>query len=324
MTSGFSIAEWLFILPAGTALTAALVLFWPIFAFPIIWPLKIEDGSTEEDWYVQVIHPGLKYSFRTALATIRDFPLNITGPLSAIFLGICLLSSAAYQGEYLILYRIAAAFVFLPLISLYLVKKTRTSFVNTFPRIFRKKDQDERFRRIQHFPVSDEERLYHAAVNGDIRNLSAVLRKSREMNKNISTEAYEQAADLVCAVYRKDYIREEKLIRSEIFSPADFVAIIHNHLLKVFFKAVENGCVKTVGAILDGGGDVDIADGDWNTPLNIAARHSRLEIAGLLLERGADIEAPTDRGYTPIQFARTPEMRAFLRKKGAKDARYFL
>ena len=312
-------AEWFLILPAGTALTAAIILFWPIFAFPIIWPLKTGDGSTEEDWYLQVIHPGLKYSFRTALETTRNFPLNITGPLSIIFLSICLLASAFYQGEYLVLSRIAAAFAFLPLVSLYLVKNTRYCFVNIFPLIFRKMDRDKIYRRIQYFPVTEEEKFYHAAVNGDIRNLRAVLKKSQEMKNRISPESYELAAQLVSAVYRKDYILEEKLLRSESLSPADFVVIMHDYLLKVFFKAVENGCAKTVGAILDGGGDVNIADGDGNTPLNIAARHNRLEIAGLLLESGADIEAATERGYTPIQFARTPEMRAFLRDKGAKD-----
>lgn len=313
-------SAWLFVLPAGAVLTAVIVFLWPIYAFPVIWPMKTGNGLTEEDWYVQVIQPGLKYSFRTALESIRYFPLNITGPLVVFFTGNCVLFSAVYQGEYLVLSRITVAFIFFPLANLFLVKNTVRSFMHIFPNMSWQTDQSSIPKQIHPFPVSENERFYYAAVNGDIRALNAVFEKSRKMNAGIRAEEYELAADLVSAVYREDYHREEKLIRSVFFSPENFVVIVNDHLLKILFKALENECAKTLAAILDGGGDVNMADGDGNTPLNIAARNNKLKIAGLLLDRGADIEAATERGYTPIQFAGTPEMRAYLKEKGAKDA----
>ena len=66
--------------------------------------------------------------------------------------------------------------------------------------------------------------------------------------------------------------------------------------------------------LIEHGANVDAIDGDMNTPLNFAARDDRLELAALLLAAGADPNAATERGYRPIQFARSDEMRRLLRR----------
>ena len=56
------------------------------------------------------------------------------------------------------------------------------------------------------------------------------------------------------------------------------------------------------------------------TPLHIAAREGRVEIASFLIEKGADLEAKNPTGYTPLFLAvrsKRPEIVRFLLEKGA-------
>lgn len=68
--------------------------------------------------------------------------------------------------------------------------------------------------------------------------------------------------------------------------------------------------------LIEHGANVDAIDGDMNTPLNFAVRDDRLELAALLLDAGAGPNAETERGYRPMQFARSDEMRKLLRRHG--------
>jgi len=69
--------------------------------------------------------------------------------------------------------------------------------------------------------------------------------------------------------------------------------------------------------LIDRGADVEAVDGDLNTPLNLAARSGRIDLATLLLDAGADPNARTDRGVPLLEFAASDEMRALLRSRGA-------
>jgi ankyrin repeat protein len=68
--------------------------------------------------------------------------------------------------------------------------------------------------------------------------------------------------------------------------------------------------------LIERGANVHAIDGDMNTPLNFAVRDDRLELAALLLDAGAGPNAETERGYRPMQFARSEQMRALLRRHG--------
>jgi len=57
------------------------------------------------------------------------------------------------------------------------------------------------------------------------------------------------------------------------------------------------------------------------TPLHIAAREGRLEVARLLLEGGADIKAKNDNGKTALDLAMNEAMRKLLRRNPAEFAR---
>ncbi|KAH9055012.1 ankyrin repeat protein [Lactarius vividus] len=55
--------------------------------------------------------------------------------------------------------------------------------------------------------------------------------------------------------------------------------------------------------LVDGGADVDARDKDQETPLHMAYRKNRPDIAQCLLMRGADRDAKNNKGETPSQLA---------------------
>ena len=81
-------------------------------------------------------------------------------------------------------------------------------------------------------------------------------------------------------------------------------------ITKALFDAIRGGNLKQVLALLDSGIGVNCRDAEKFTPLIIAAKHSRLEIARALCDRGADVNAVAhyndftkDRGYTALNCA---------------------
>ena len=69
-------------------------------------------------------------------------------------------------------------------------------------------------------------------------------------------------------------------------------------------SAVWNGDLEGVQAELDNGVDVDEKDDLWGrTPLHIAAEEGHKEIAELFIAKGADVNAKTDAGVTPLDDA---------------------
>ena len=62
------------------------------------------------------------------------------------------------------------------------------------------------------------------------------------------------------------------------------------------------GGARVVRALVRGGGDVDAHEGVKRcTPLHMAARRDNVEVAGALLDCGADIEARDSLGDTPLR-----------------------
>ena len=68
--------------------------------------------------------------------------------------------------------------------------------------------------------------------------------------------------------------------------------------------ATSRGDVAAVRSLLAEGADPNVAQGDGLTALHVAAQEGNLEIAGLLLDAGANVEAKTRiGGYTPLHLA---------------------
>ncbi len=69
-------------------------------------------------------------------------------------------------------------------------------------------------------------------------------------------------------------------------------------------EAARQGDAKAVKSLLDGGADVNAAQGDGMTALHWAAERGHAEVANLLLSAAADVEAKTRIGsYTPLHVA---------------------
>jgi ankyrin repeat protein len=68
-------------------------------------------------------------------------------------------------------------------------------------------------------------------------------------------------------------------------------------------KAIRNGDVNVVRALLDLGADVETAAGEPWSPLEGAVQNNSLDLARLFLERGADVNAVDKAGYTPLLLA---------------------
>ncbi|MEO6445078.1 MAG: ankyrin repeat domain-containing protein [Gemmatimonadaceae bacterium] len=71
--------------------------------------------------------------------------------------------------------------------------------------------------------------------------------------------------------------------------------------LTALLLAVREGESATVGALLDGGADINgLSAGDHTSPLLMAAINGQYDVAGVLLGRGADPNLASDAGATPL------------------------
>lgn len=85
--------------------------------------------------------------------------------------------------------------------------------------------------------------------------------------------------------------------------------------------AAENGNVEMTGILLDRGFDVNARDNWGETPLHNAISRDYLDIAKMLIEKGADINAVSTvkdtTGKTPLHYARSDKAVRILVRKGA-------
>lgn len=84
------------------------------------------------------------------------------------------------------------------------------------------------------------------------------------------------------------------------------------------FSVCEEGDLDSLKEILETEpGAVNARDRKQFTPLHAVASTDLLEVAVLLLDKGADINAKNDFGVTPLHIANYPEMTELLIQRGA-------
>jgi ankyrin repeat protein len=88
--------------------------------------------------------------------------------------------------------------------------------------------------------------------------------------------------------------------------------------------AVFKGHKEIAELLIDKDADVNAKNWEGGTPLHYAALTGRKEIAELLIDNGADVNAKDDDGDTPLDLAiqfKEPEAADLLRKHGGKTGR---
>ena len=85
-------------------------------------------------------------------------------------------------------------------------------------------------------------------------------------------------------------------------------------LLSALINAITNNQVKKVMQLLRQGANPNgYEDNLLFSPLHWAAAHSKVEIAKLLIDAGADLEAKDHEGFTPLETACLFNNRPFIR-----------
>ena len=92
----------------------------------------------------------------------------------------------------------------------------------------------------------------------------------------------------------------DELWHAEDNSHGEWRTLDSNTLLR---WAVESNCVDVARLLLDRGAAVEVKDKDGKTPLMWAAYNGHKAVARLLLDRGAAIEAEDELGKTPLMWA---------------------
>jgi len=88
-------------------------------------------------------------------------------------------------------------------------------------------------------------------------------------------------------------------------------------------EAARTGRLATVRALLEGGADVNAASASGVTPLMEAASAGRVEIAQILLDAGAELDARDRLGRTALDLAETAgraDLVRLLRSRGARGS----
>ena len=87
-------------------------------------------------------------------------------------------------------------------------------------------------------------------------------------------------------------------------------------LLDKLINAVRRGDIPEVQALLISGADANGVGSTGSTPLTQAAETGNLVIARLLLDRGANVNYPNRRGFTPLHIAVDASIDATIQDAG--------
>lgn len=157
-----------------------------------------------------------------------------------------------------------------------------------------------------------------ASARGELALVAAL---AEEASKQPTTDdpvdwlAQRWAARLMAALQRKVRADVDECLRDSPDSQRMFKALAAA-AWRTAELAIGLDAVELVQRLLDGGLMLEACDGDSNSLLNIAARRDAVAVASMLLSRGADPRSTTERGYRPIQFARSARMRTLLLAHG--------
>lgn len=88
--------------------------------------------------------------------------------------------------------------------------------------------------------------------------------------------------------------------------------------------ALKRGNEEVSDFLIENGADLNIKDIVGMTALAWAAKDGNMKMLTYLIDKGADINSQNPSGRTPYEIAMSPEVKEFLREKGAKTGKELL
>ena len=189
-----------------------------------------------------------------------------------------------------------------------------------------------------------ETSLHFAAINGIKETAELLITKGADVNAkradgstplhSASGEGYKEIAELliekgadVNTKFIEGYFAGQTALDLAIRSENDVADLLRKHSGKSgaedsFYVATLVGDIEAVKQHLANGEDVNASIGE-TTPLNVAAFEGHIEIAELLIAKGADLNARNHWNNTPLGSAIRNDLNAMadlLRKHGGKTS----
>ena len=160
------------------------------------------------------------------------------------------------------------------------------------------------------------DKLYDAAVRGDVAKVRQLLEKGADVNVGKGT-CGGTPLHVVAAWVSWSSTEVAKLL---IEKGADVNA--RNCLQETPLHRVASSYLAMAKLLIEKGADVNARDSSQRTPLHNAARMDDTQTAALLIAKGADVNAKTNHGATALNRATShghEEIVQLLKQAGAKE-----
>jgi truncated hemoglobin YjbI len=151
--------------------------------------------------------------------------------------------------------------------------------------------------------------LHDASGAGDVSLVEQLL----DMGAGDSVADDKARTPLYCVGNECSAPGASQIVRALLRKNPACVDVIHGvKRCTALHMAARRGNVEVIGALLDGGADIEARDSAGDTPLRRSVNCNKVDAARLLLARGADPHSRGSKQLTPAGAARSSQMKQLL------------